>query len=100
MGTTSGTYNGTATFATYLNGVSPTGSLLTTYNAGSQMYGMQPTGVGLNGTGTVSNGTVGAISLSAAVVGIDVNGTIWVEDFMSGRVIPITGVAQANTVNY
>ena len=100
VGTTSGTYNGTATFATYLNGVSPTGSLLTTYNAGSQMYGMQPTGVGLNGTGTVSNGTVGAVSLSAAVVGIDVNGTIWVEDFLSGRVIPITGVAQANTVNY
>jgi hypothetical protein len=100
VGTSPGTFTGTLTFTTYLNGISPSGTLLTTYNAGSQMFGLQPSGVGLNATATSTNASFAPLSVSVGLLGVDVSGNIWVEDILSNRIIKIPGVATANTVNY
>ncbi len=100
VGTTPGTFSGTAKFSTYLNGISPSGALLTTYNPGTNAYGMQPTGVGANATATATNAGLSGFSNTAGVLGVDVNGNLWVEDVLSNRAIKLTGVATANTVNY
>jgi hypothetical protein len=99
VGTTTGTFTGTAKFSTYLNGISPSGALLTTYNAGANAYGMQPSGVGANATAAATNATP-SLSISVGLLGVDVNGNLWVEDILSNRVIPLKGVATANSVNY
>jgi hypothetical protein len=100
VGTTPGTFSGTAKFSTYLNGISPSGTLLTTYNPATNAYGMQPTGVGANATATATNAGLSAFTTTAGVLGVDVNGNLWVEDILSNRAIKLTSVATANTVNY
>ena len=104
VGATPGTFSGTATFSTYLNGISPTGALLTTYNSATKVYGLQPPGLGVNATVNTSNATVNASTFALffdqGLLGVDANANLWAEDLLSNRVIKITGVATANAVNY
>lgn len=96
----SGTFNGSVTYSTYLNEISPTGALLTTYNAGSGTYGLQPAGLGTNGTARGSNISVGNSSITASLLGVDNSGNIWAYDSLTNKVLKITGLAAANSVNY
>ena len=76
VGSSFGTFSGTATFSTYLNGISPSGALLTPYNAGSKIYGNQPSGVGANGSATASNAFASNVSGNfGGLLGVD----NWVE---------------------
>jgi hypothetical protein len=99
VGGSSGTFTGPTSFSTYLGELSPTGAVLTPFNTSTQTYGLQPSGVGANVTATSTNGSVSPISISAALLGVDVSGNIWMEDILSNRIIKISG-AVANTVNY
>jgi hypothetical protein len=94
------TFSGTAKFSTYLNGISPTGALLTTYDSATKVYGLQPSGLGVNVTGNAANAFVSNSSFSAGLLGVDVNGNLWAEDTLSNRFFKITSLATANTVNY
>jgi hypothetical protein len=102
VGSIPGTFSGTATFSTYVNGISPTGALLTTYNTATKAYGLQPSGVGANATAVASNvyASSSAAFPSAALLIVDVNGNLWVQDLLSNRAIKITSLATANTQNY
>jgi hypothetical protein len=101
VGTTPGTFSGTASLQSYLNGIGPSGALLTTYNTGSNMYGVQPSGVGANATAVAGNAYVSAeAAVGTALLGVDSSGNIWVEDILSNRLIKVPGLATANSVNY
>jgi hypothetical protein len=96
-----GAFTGTATYNTYLSEINASGTLVTSYNAGSQVFGSTETGVGLSGTGTsVNNASVYTQGASASILGIDSSGNILVLDEESFRLIKIPGLATANTVNY
>ena len=93
-------FTGSVSYASYLGEISPSGALLTPYNASNQTYGLQPTGFGPNATASVTNTSVSPASFSVGLLGIDRFGNIWVSDATSYRILKITGLAAANTVNY
>jgi hypothetical protein len=98
---TNGAFTGTATYNTYLSEINSSGTLKTSYNASSQVFGLTESGVGLIGTGTtVNNASVYTQGISATVLGVDSSGNIWALDENSFRVIKISGLATANAVNY
>lgn len=100
VGTVPGTFTGTVKYSSYLGEISPTGTLLTTYNAGSQIYGLQPAGLGVNVNGTSTNGSVLNDGSSVSLLGVDSGGNIWAVDYETNKFLKITGLAVANTVNY
>jgi len=96
-------FDGTATFSTYLAEVTSSGTLGTAYNVGTQTYGLQPSGVGANGSANVNGQgvyTAGLTNVGASVLGVDSSGNIWLFDDLSFRLIKVSGLATANTVNY
>jgi hypothetical protein len=99
VGSPSETFTGPVTFSTYLSELSPTGAVLTPFNTTTYTYGLQPSGVGVNATATATNGSVAPLSISVGLLGVDVNGNIWVDDILSNRIIKVPG-AVANIVNY
>jgi hypothetical protein len=65
--------------------------------------GDQATGFGVNASANVAGQgvyTAGQVGTEIGVLGIDSSGDIWVLDEESFRVIKISGLATANTVNY
>lgn len=101
VGSTPGTFTGTATIASYLSEIAPGGQILTPFNASTQTYGLQPTGFGANVTVSATNAlayTGGDPSVS--LLGVDRFGNIWAFDIQTNRLLKITGLAAANTVNY
>jgi hypothetical protein len=98
---TPATFNGTMSFSTWLVEISPTGAILSPYNAGSSIYGYQPTGVGMNGSANVTGETAffGA-GPNLSLFGVDNSGNIWALDIYTRRLVKIPGLATANTVNY
>jgi hypothetical protein len=101
VGSTPGTFTGTAAFSSYLSEISPSGQILTPFNATTQTYGLQPAGFGANVSVSATN-AVPATSGSPSVfmLGVDRFGNIWAEDIQSNKLLKITGLATANTVNY
>jgi hypothetical protein len=86
-------FSGTVTYSTNLGEISPSGALLKS--------GLQPSGLGANGTATVTNAAFTNPGNSASLLGVDSSGNIWAFDQLSGRVLKLTGTgAVANTVNY
>ena len=100
VGSTSGTFTGTAAFSSYLGEISSTGNVLTPFNASTQTYGLQPTGFGANATVTATNASTVSNEASVELLGVDRFGNIWALDTQSFRILKITGLAVANTVNY
>ena len=103
VGTAAGTFTGTVAYSSYLSEVSPSGTLLTPYTKGTGPYGLQPAGFGptVNATGTnasVYTGSGGGGSVF--LLGVDRFGNIWAADNENNRLMKITGLAVANTVNY
>jgi hypothetical protein len=95
------TFDGTVNFSSWLVEVSPSGSVLSPYNAGTGVYGYQPTGLGMNGSASVT-GQPAIVSpdAGASLLGIDNSGNIWAIDVYTRRVLKISGLATANGVNY
>ena len=100
VGTSSSLVTGTVTYSTWLGEISPTGKVLSPFNPTSGVYGYQPVGFGVNASATVNNASVTTASATASLLGVDVNGNIWALDLETSRVLKITGMATANTVNY
>jgi hypothetical protein len=100
VGTVSGTFNGTVTYSTWLGELNPSGTLLSPLNTTTPTYGYQPAGLGANVTFTSAGGSVVTESASAELLGVDSSGNIWALDSDTGKVLKITGMATANTVNY
>ena len=100
VGTVANTFTGSITYNSYLSEVSPTGALLTPYNASNQTYGLQPTGFGPNVTASGTNASVSPSEGSVGLLGVDRFGNIWVADSATYKLLKITGLAVANTVNY
>jgi hypothetical protein len=101
VGSSSGTFTGTASFASWLGEISPSGSLQTPYNTTSQVYGLQPTGFGAQTTATGTNARVLLPAApSVTLLGVDKFGNIWATDSESYKILKITGLAAANSVNY
>jgi hypothetical protein len=99
-GSSVSTFTGTAKYSSYLGEISSSGALLTTYNASTQTYGLQPTGFGANGTASATNTSVVPETGSVGLLGVDAFGNIWALDEESSRLLKITGLATANTLNY
>ena len=96
-----GTFTGTATFSSYLSEISPGGQILTPFNASTQTYGLQPAGFGSNVTVSATNAVVYTGSYpSVSLLGVDRFGNIWAIDISTSKLLKITGLAVANTVNY
>lgn len=100
VGTASQTFNGTVTYSTWLGEVSPSGTLLTPFDSTTSTYGLQPPGLGTNVTATSTGGSIINVSASAALLGVDNSGNIWAEDIQTNKLLKISGLATANTVNY
>ena len=100
VGTVAGTFNGTVTYSTWLGELSPSGALLTPFNAGTSTYGLQPAGLGANVTATSTGGSISNESVSVSLLGVDRSGNIWALDSQTNRLLKISGLATANTVNY
>ena len=100
VGSTAGTFTGTIKYASYLGEISSSGVLLTPYNAGSGIYGLQPAGLGTNATATATETSVSSGSFSSSLLGVDSVGNIWAFDLQTNKLLKITGLATANTVNY
>lgn len=95
------TFNGTVNFSGWLVEISPSGAILSPYNAGSGIYGYQPTGVGMNGAANVTAEIAGVSSNpNISLLGVDNSGNLWVIDQYTRRVVKVSGLATANTVNY
>lgn len=95
------TFNGTVNFSSWLGEISPTGVVLSPFNAGTGTYGYQPTGLGMNVSANVTGQTAFfTANPSATVLGIDNAGNIWATDTYTRQVLKISGLATANTVNY
>lgn len=95
------TFSGTINFSAWLAEISPTGAVLSPYNAGTGIYGYQPTGVGTNASATVTGQTAFFIATpNTALLGIDNAGNIWATDTTTRRLLKIPGLATANAVNY
>lgn len=94
-------FNGTINFSTWLAEISPSGTVLSPFNAGASTYGYQPAGLGVN----VSANVIGQPAFftdnsNAGILGIDNSGNIWAIDNYTRRLIKIGGMATPNTVNY
>jgi hypothetical protein len=100
VGSAANTFTGTVNYQAYLGEISSSGALLTPYNASTQTYGLQPAGFGVNATASVTNGSVYPGGNSVALLGVDRFGNIWATDYVSNKLLKITGLAAANTVNY
>ena len=100
VGAIPGTFNGTVNYSSYLGEISSSGALLTPYNASTNTYGLQPTGFGVNATATSAGGSAIPVAISVGLLGVDRFGNIWAADSQSFRLLKITGLAAANTVNY
>ena len=100
VGSTAGSFTGTIKYASYLGEISSSGVLLTPYNAGSGIYGLQPAGLGTNATATATETSVSSGSFSSSLLGVDSVGNIWAFDLQTNKLLKITGLATANTVNY
>jgi hypothetical protein len=100
VGTTAGTFNGTVTYSAFLGELSPTGALLTPLNAATSTYGLQPAGLGANVTATSNGASILPEAESAGLLGVDSSGNIWALDSGTNKILKITGMATANTVNY
>jgi hypothetical protein len=102
VGNVPDTFTGTATYSAFLGEISPTGAVLTPYNASTKVYGLQPSGFGTNATATSTNTAISPTgNESAFLLGVDKYGNIWGEDILNGNIIKITGgLATANIVNY
>jgi hypothetical protein len=96
------TFNGTVNFSSWLGEISPSGAVLSPFNAGANTYGYQPTGLGMNVSANVTEQiAVFSPNSSMGLLGIDNAGNIWALDFTyARRVLKISGLATANTVNY
>ncbi len=96
------TFNGTINFSTWLGEISPSGTVLSPFNAGANTYGYQPTGLGMNVSANVT-GQQAFFSPNAGIglLGIDNAGNIWVTDALyTRRVLKISGLAAPNALNY
>jgi hypothetical protein len=100
VGSTAGAFTGSATFASYLVGISPSGALLSSCVTGSQPKGCQPTGFGSNGSVSATNSAPITGVFEVNILGVDPSGNIWVSDAESNKILKITSLATANTVNY
>jgi hypothetical protein len=99
--TTITTFNGTMNFSSWLVEISPSGAVLSPYNAGAGTYGYQPTGFGMNVSASVTGQTeFFSANSSVSLLGVDNSGNIWATDTYTRRVYKIPGMATANTVNY
>jgi hypothetical protein len=74
--------------------------LLTPFNAATSTYGFQPAGLGTNATATSTGGSIFNQSESVSLLGVDRSGNIWALDSQSNKLLKISGLATANTVNY
>ena len=100
VGSSPGTFTGNITYATYLGEITANGTVATPFNAATNTYGLQPSGLGTNATATGTNASVSPSGVSAVLLGVDLFGNIWAEDVQNSKVFKITGLATANTVNY
>jgi hypothetical protein len=94
------TFNGTVSYSSWLGEISPSGTVLSLFNAGTNTYGNQPAGLGMDVSASVTGGTVPITQPSVSIVGVDNAGNIWASDTYTRRIIKITGMATANTINY
>ncbi len=95
------TFNGTINFSTWLGEISPSGAVLSPFNAGASTYGYQRPGLGANVSANVTGQTAFFSDTSnTSLLGIDNAGNIWALDSLTRRLIKIPGLATANTVNY
>ncbi len=95
-----GTFNGTVTYSTYLGKIDPSGVLRSPFNPVTSTYGYQPAGLGTNVTASSTGGSIISESQSVALLGVDSSGNIWALDNQSNKLLKISGLATANTVNY
>jgi hypothetical protein len=51
-------------------------------------------------TATSTGGSIINVSASAALLGVDSSGNIWAEDIQTNKLLKISGLATANTMNY
>ncbi len=101
VGSTAGTFTGTAYYASYLSEISSSGVVQTPYNANSQTYGLQPTGFGPQATVAATNGRFINAGPEVGLLGVDKFGNIWAEDVQSFKILKISGTgAAANSLNY
>ena len=100
VGQSANTYTGTAQFVSFLGELSPSGAVLTPYNAANGTYGLQPAGLGANATASVFNADDSGEGISVGLLGVDNSGNIWAEDTQTSRLLKITGLAVPNAVNY
>jgi streptogramin lyase len=95
------TFNGTINFSTWLGEISPSGAVLSPFNAGANTYGYQPTGLGMNVSANVTGQQAFfSVNSDAGLLGVDNAGNIWATDTYTRRVFKIPGLASANAVNY
>ena len=100
VGSSAGTFTGSASYASYLGEISPSGILMTPYNAAQQSYGLQPTGFGAQATAAATETKVPIAGPSVSLLGIDNSGNIWAVDSQSYKILKITSLASPNSVNY
>ncbi len=100
VGSAAGTFNGTVSYSSYLGELSPSGALLTPFNATTGTYGLQPAGLGTNATATSTGGSILNQAESVSLLGVDRSGNIWALDSQTNKLLKISGLATANTVNY
>lgn len=100
VGSVAGTFNGTVTYSTYLGEISPSGVLLSPFDASTSTYGYQPAGLGANVTASSTGGSISNESSSVSLLGVDSSGNIWALDSQTDKLLKISGMATANTVNY
>ena len=95
------TFNGTVNFSAWLVEISPSGAVLSPYSAGTSTYGYQPTGLGMNASANVTGQTAILVAdPNTSLLGVDNGGNIWAIDTYTRRLVKISGLATANTVNY
>ncbi|MDP9051668.1 MAG: hypothetical protein M3O31_13260 [Acidobacteriota bacterium] len=95
------TISGTVKYTAWVGEISPSGTVLSPFNAGAGIYGYQPAGAGMNVSANLSNSSVFTSNeFSLGVVGVDNAGNLWLSDTYTRRIIKVTGLATANTVNY
>jgi len=96
------TFNGTVNHSAWLGEISPSGAILSPFNPGAGIYGYQPAGLGMNVSASVTGGSavVTTNDPSISIAGIDSAGNIWATDTYTRRVLKISGLATANTLNY
>jgi hypothetical protein len=94
------TYSGTVNYSSWLGEVNASGSVLSPFNAGTNTYGYQPAGLGMNVSASETGSTFVTDQPSAGLLGVDNAGNIWATDTYTRRIIKISGLATANSVNY